>query len=562
MTLLLQLGPLRSVSARLPEAMRRVSFPAFAAGLFAAYFLAAKLGIATSLPPEGIVILWPPNAIVLAVLVSSDVRRWPAYLIVIVAAEVAADLPDYPLLAALGYGLVNFFEAALAAALIRRFVDSSPSIATLRDYVRFLLIGPLFASGSAALLGAGIYKLGNPALDYLHYWRVFWLGDALGLLVLGSLLLTWRRCGRQLRHSGPRAHAELSVLLVMLLGVSAWAFFSPFDSPRVYLLFPLLIWAALRFAVLGASGAVAITVAMAIGSAVSGYGPFVDLSDIARVPALQGLIAVVSVTTLMLAFASDDARRVAAELAAEIRKQRATEAKLRLTTGNLARSNAALDQTVASRTKELRQSLARNELLLKEVHHRVKNNLQLVSSLLSIYSRRATDPGARAGFAEVQGQVQAIASAYELITQMESADEIDLSEVVPRLCRDIGRAAGPHVRLNVEAPVPCPIRAEAAVAVALATNELVTNAFKHHRADGDRGIDISCRREDGRALLTIADDGPGFPEDFDLERDGGFGIRMVCGVVAQAGGSVRLLDQAIGARVEISFDLADGSAAA
>ncbi|MEX0759410.1 MAG: histidine kinase dimerization/phosphoacceptor domain -containing protein, partial [Tistlia sp.] len=454
------------------------------------------------------------------------------------------------------YARLARLEAALAAVLVRRFVGSAPALATVRDFVRFLLIGPLLAAGTAALGGAAVYKLGNPALDYLHYWRVFWLGDALGLLVLGSLLLAWRRRPLGLGRFGKGALIELALLLATLLAVCGWTFFSASDLPRVYLLFPLLIWAALRFSVLGASGAILLSVGAAIGSAVHGFGPFAAMTDIDNVVALQGLVAAVAVTTLMLAFVSDEARLAREGLEVELDRQRATEEKLRQASRALQRSNAELDKTVEARTEQLRNALERNQLLLREVHHRVKNNLQLISGLLSTQARRAPDPASSKGFKNVRDQVRAIAIAYDLITQMENVDEVDLSQVVPALCEGIRKAAGPQVDLRVEAPDACPVPAESAIALALAINELVTNAIKHAGAIAAPRIVVTCLRDGDRVRIRVADNGPGFPPGFDLEQDGGFGTRMVTAVVAQSGGRARVVPSDSGAAVEISVPLA------
>jgi integral membrane sensor domain MASE1 len=167
--------------------------PVLLAAFCLAYFAAAKLGIASSLPPQGVVIIWPPNALVLAILVRIPRSRWWPLFLATVLTEVAADLPDYPLLAAIGYGTVNFGEAAFAATLLTAIDKRAVPLSGLRGFLNFTLCGPIIASGLAALLGAAIYKLASPDLDYLHYWRVFWFGDALGLLLVGTILLTWGR---------------------------------------------------------------------------------------------------------------------------------------------------------------------------------------------------------------------------------------------------------------------------------------------------------------------------------------------------------------------------------
>ena len=230
--------PLPRLMSTSAVVVKQLRWPLFLLGFALAYLVAARLGIATSLPPAGIVILWPPNAIVLAALLSVKRERWWLLFLVTVATEIAADVPAYPLWAAAGHGIVNFSEAAIAAILLSKFSDDAPPLVDLRDFIRFVAIGPVLASGTAALLGAAIYKIGAADLDYLHYWRVFWLGDALGLLTVGTALLAWKRPAASSIRPSPSVAAEGAVLLLGLLAVSSWALLADAGMLRVYLIFP------------------------------------------------------------------------------------------------------------------------------------------------------------------------------------------------------------------------------------------------------------------------------------------------------------------------------------
>jgi two-component sensor histidine kinase/integral membrane sensor domain MASE1 len=536
--------------------VKHLRWPTFLLGFSLAYFLAAKLGIATSLPPEGIVILWPPNAIVLAALLSVKRQRWWLLFLATVATEIAADVPAYPLWAAAGYGIVNFSEAALAAILLARFSEDALPLAGLRDFIRFVAIGPVLASGTAALLGAAIYKLGAPDLDYLHYWRVFWLGDALGLLTVGTVLLAWQRPAASSVRPSPAVAAEGAALSLGLLAVSAWALLADAEMPRVFLIFPFLAWAAIRFGVQGASIAIIAVAAIAIGSAVMGHGPFAGLSHIDAVVALQGLIAAVALSTFMLAFSTEASLRATVELQHSIDQHRETEAELRSAYRKLESINQKLDSIVAERTDHLRRALVRNEMLLEEVHHRVKNNLQLVSSLLAIHGRSVSAPEWRRKFGEVQGQIGAIAATYDVLQQMKNVDVVDFCHVVSTLCRSIQVAHGEAVSISTASDCAALVSADTAVALSLALNELITNSIKHGAGDQTVAIAVSCQREGESALIRIADDGAGFPPGFDLDHAEGFGMQMVRTMVNQAGGQIRLGGSQRGAVVEVFAPLA------
>jgi two-component sensor histidine kinase/integral membrane sensor domain MASE1 len=504
-----------------------------------AYYLAARLGILTALPPEGVVVIWPPNAIVLLALLSATRREWLSFFFVTVVTEVVADYPDYPLWAAMGYGVVNFSEAALAALLLAALGKGVPRITGVRHFVLYLFVGPLLASGSAALLGAAIYKLGSPDLDYLHYWRVYWFGDALGLLLVGTILLSWPEY-RAIPRRGTHVAIEGATLAIGLSLTAGWALLSEPDTPRVYLIFPFLMWAALRFGIRGACLAVIATTGVAVGSAMTNVGPFSAMSNIDTVVSLQGLIAVVVISTFMLAFSTEEALRATDKLKQEVRRRSDAHSELRETYVELERINANLDRLVASRTNELRQSLARNELLLKELQHRVKNNLQIVSSLLSMHARGLSDGEALRKFGEVRAQVLALAATYEILYRTESTDVVDFCHVVPELCHEIGAANGGLVSLTTHITGNALISADSALALSLVLNELVTNSVKHAAAQQPVAITVSCRREEDHLILKVVDDGPGLPPGFDADQAQGFGFRMIRRLIKQANGELRL----------------------
>jgi two-component sensor histidine kinase/integral membrane sensor domain MASE1 len=519
------------LAGRAEPIFQRIRLPLFLATFSLAYFLAAKLGIATSMPPEGIVILWPPNAILLPFLLSAKQKTWWLFLLVTVATEVAADVPAYPILAAVGYGIVNFSEVALAAALLR-FGARISRLISLRDFVLFLLIGPLFSSGIAALFGAAIYKIGSPNLDYWHYWQVFWFGDALGLLVVGTALIAWKRPASWQDRSTVHVAIEGAALTLGLLVALIWVFSATSDLPRVYLIFPFLLWAALRFGIQGASGAVLATVGIAVWFTTKGSGPFAGLSNVDTVLSLQGLIVAVALLTFLLAFSTEDVIEATRRLKKEIAEHTSTAGKLKSAFNELRQVNTKLDQIVEQRTRELRTAVGRNELLLRELYHRIKNNLQLVSSIIAVHTRSVSEPSLQTKLAEVQGQIQAIATTYDVLQQQtESTDETDFCQVLRTLCRNIGDAGGRIISVETSTQ-EAPVAPDTAVALSLALNELITNAIKHGPPDGT--IFVTCRRNGERMVITVADAGPGFPPYFDVTRAEGFGMRMVQSVLKQA----------------------------
>jgi integral membrane sensor domain MASE1 len=121
------------------------------------FYLGIQLALNSTLMPEGIVFLWPPNALLLCALLTSPAQRWPAHLAAALLAELAADWSQFGALPSLAFGLVNGGEALLGAALLTRGRQFDFRFERLSDALRFCVAVPLLACGSAALFGAAVY---------------------------------------------------------------------------------------------------------------------------------------------------------------------------------------------------------------------------------------------------------------------------------------------------------------------------------------------------------------------------------------------------------------------
>ena len=159
------------------------------------YFAVAKLGMFWGLAPSNIVILWPPNAVVAVMLLHVRRALWPFFAVVGALAEGLAGStlfgPDATPLRALAFGLLNFAEAGAVALFLRQGREGAVWLPGLPGFLRYLLAGPVLAAGVVAMAGAALTLQGFPDEEYLKLWRIFWFGDALGLLVVGTPLLVW-----------------------------------------------------------------------------------------------------------------------------------------------------------------------------------------------------------------------------------------------------------------------------------------------------------------------------------------------------------------------------------
>ncbi|MBN1241912.1 MAG: hypothetical protein JXA15_04300 [Spirochaetales bacterium] len=205
--------------------------------------------------------------------------------------------------------------------------------------------------------------------------------------------------------------------------------------------------------------------------------------------------------------------------------------------GSLAASFIDLERRLEESFASLSRSLEEKEVLLREVHHRVKNNLQVISSILSIQASELADSRAREAFAVCQDRIQTMAYVHEDLYQSGTFSDISMDSYLGRILEGLQATVG--VTGSVElALVPGGVRLplEKAIPCGLVVNELVTNALKHAFPSGRPGsIKVGIRREaDGVLELAVADDGVGMGGG--AIREGGIGRHLVASLVAQLGG--------------------------
>jgi two-component sensor histidine kinase len=187
-----------------------------------------------------------------------------------------------------------------------------------------------------------------------------------------------------------------------------------------------------------------------------------------------------------------------------------------------------LSQEVQERTKELEDSNKLKETLLREIHHRVKNNLQIASSLMNLQKRKLTDPHMIDAFTSSQGRISAIALIHEEIYQHRDTKAVDFKNYLKDLIRYHGKIS-PSVSYEIDCP-DITLDLDTAVPVALITSELLVNALKHaFPFEGqENSIQFKVQEElDGRIELSISDNGTGLPKDFDIKGSEGLGFEIV-----------------------------------
>ena len=213
------------------------------------------------------------------------------------------------------------------------------------------------------------------------------------------------------------------------------------------------------------------------------------------------------------------------------------------------------DITERKRGEErLKTSLREKEVLLREIHHRVKNNLQIISSLLNLQSRNLQDEKARDMFKESQVRVRSMALVHEKLYRSEDLSNVDFSEYIRNLADHLFHVYGmtdvdlkvdvENVFLDINTAIPC----------GLIISELITNSLKYAFSQGNGGeLKVGLKRDsEDFYVLTVGDSGRGFPEGFDIKSSDSLGLQLVDMLTDQLNGSLSFTHGA-GAKLEIKF---------
>jgi two-component sensor histidine kinase len=203
---------------------------------------------------------------------------------------------------------------------------------------------------------------------------------------------------------------------------------------------------------------------------------------------------------------------------------------------------------------QLQQQPDEQHLLLKEVHHRVKNHLQIVISLLNTQAHHVNNEAAKQALKESVNRMQAIAIIHQTLYQSDSYSGVNMHNYLNELLYNLQDSFNVRDLVTVETNLNgTDLDVSQAVPIGLIINEAVTNAIKYALPANKRlRIHISLHRNGEQITLSITDNGPGFPADFDLETSTSFGLDLIMGLARQLQGEVEF-DSKDGVRITISF---------
>ncbi|MFP4111067.1 MAG: sensor histidine kinase, partial [Desulfonatronovibrio sp.] len=227
--------------------------------------------------------------------------------------------------------------------------------------------------------------------------------------------------------------------------------------------------------------------------------------------------------------------------------------------------NLDITERKQNSNQALRDSLKEKEILLREIHHRVKNNLAIISALCEMQSENVEDSATRALLSDLKTRIKSIALVHESLYHKENLAWIDFQDYLDALVQDL------RFSLSSDRDIRCTAQAQGiSLGIALAipcgmiVNELVTNALKYAFPDGktwdgksNPWISVEMRKDDGYYRIIVADNGVGFPEGLDLNNSASFGLRLVRIVGTHQLGGKFELESDFGARIVLTFRAED-----
>lgn len=433
-----------------------------------AYFATARFGL-TLASTSFASAVWPATGVAVAGLALFGVRAWPGVAI----GGFLASLSCCGTAAAAAATVAQVSAPVAAAALLKAW-DFDSALDKLRDVLALIVLAGAVSMtlsatiGTVALLARGVVT----TADWPLVWLSWWIGDAMGIIVVAPLLLTVGAAARSRAHPFRRHTAEAVVLLVAT-AFAARVFFSG-SLPLAFLIFPFSLWAALRFALLGAAAVNVLVTGVTVWTTVHGYGPFAQMPPTKTLVFLQSFNASVAITSLVLAAVTQERRR-------------------------------ALEEVRASRARIVEAADAERRRVERNLHDGAQQRLVSLSLSLRLAEMQlesSPNPELRTTLTEASAELQrALAELRELARGLH-----------PSILTQQGLCAAVE-SLAEQAPLPVnvvipPQRYPAAVETTayFVVCEALANVARHARASA---VTVSVQHVEGKLIVEIVDDGVG-----------------------------------------------------
>ncbi len=430
----------------------------------AVYFATARLALELAVVARQVSVIWPATGLALALLVMRGRQLWPAILLGAFCANVVNATP---VLASLGIALGNTLEALVGATLLQR-VGFQPSMRRLHDVASLFLLAACLSTIVSATLGVASLCLSGTAAwsSFTSLWSTWWIGDSIGNLVTAPFVFVWADQVRNRQRLQRLPEAGLLACSMLLLSLAVFVDHgSTVPYPVHYLIFPAVIWAALRLGQHATATLVFGSLAVTIVATLAGRGPFVTTAIATSLLQVALFMAVVAVTGLFLGAATAERNRAERRRSEDYARLRLSEERLARQAEELAAADRRKDEFLAVLGHELRNPLAplQNglELLTLGSHdpalvtharqvmeRQLRHLVRLVDDLLDVARIRSGKIVLEPERVEVSAMV---ASAVELARPVIDARGHELQVILPpdSLWTDADRIRLPQLLANL-----------------------------------------------------------------------------------------------------------------
>jgi two-component system, NarL family, sensor histidine kinase FusK len=477
--------------------------------LAAFYFAAAKLGLSLATVHPSATAVWPPAGIALAAFLLFGNRVWPG---IALGAFLANATTAGSLATSAGIAAGNTLEGLVGAWLVNRFGGGKDAVSRPKDILSFIALAAGLSTTVSATIGVTTLSIAGfaPWSNYGAIWTTWWLGDAVGDLLIAPPLLLWISGARP---RAPRRVIEATCVGILLVATGA-AFFGGIgqqNAPIEWFWIPVAVWVAYRFGQRAAATAVVGISAVTVWGTELGLGPFVLPSANASLLLLQSFLGVVAVLSLTLSAVVAARERTTEELR---HARDELEARVRDRTVELSRANRSLRGEMVERSrleKELIDAGERERLRLgRDLHDDLGQLLAGIAFLSSAVEKKLSAQSLPETTAakEIRSLVQeAIAKTHRLtlgltpVTLGEGGFLTSVQELAAMTERvfDVPCTLEYEQLLVVDRPV-------AATNLYRIIQEAISNAVRHGKA---HGIVISLILRGDRLILKVRDDGVG-----------------------------------------------------
>jgi len=496
----------------------------FLAGLGATYFLAAKLGLALAVVHPSASAVWPPAGLALAAFLLYGNRVWPA---IAIGAFAANATTAGSLATSAGIAVGNTLEAFAGAWLIGRFAGGRAALQSAAGVFKFVVFGALLSTVVSATVGLTSLSLAGfaPWSQFREIWTTWWLGDAVGDIIVAPLILLWATPPWPGR---PRRPFEAIALIgaLLLTGIAFFGGVGVRNAPIDWFWIPAILWAAYRFGQRASATVIFALSAVTVVGTIRGLGPFVLPSANESLVLLQAFLGIVSASALTLAAVVAARERTLAELRGT---RDELEDRVRDRTAQLSRLYASLRAEMSERLRLQKELVDAGELerlrLGRDLHDDLGQLLTGIGFLSSAVASKLT--------AQSRGEANAVTEIRHLVQEAISKTRLlslgltpvslgtgGLRTAVQELAAMTERVFGVSCSLDYdhEIVVERPI---AATNIYRIIQEAISNAVRH---GGGSRIEISLTLEEERLALSVRDDGAGLAKGA-AGRDGlGLGI--------------------------------------